>query len=1178
MAEGIGFGIGGQLMDLGWIAVFWVALGVTAGQAGEKGAQVGVEAGSAAASQPTTEATSQPTTAPTSGPAEHLEASAGRREEIQTKIQQVEAATNLDAAAKKSLLEVYTKALDQWRLAESWEAKADEYLRGREAGPSDLAAARERLKTLQDRPTSGPATTIPAASTSEALAKGLADAQTMLRKRQQEAGRLEEEAKQRADRRIAIPGLLADMNQRLEEVKKRLSAPVSAGVSPEMAEGQRQLALGERAALGAEIKTTEEELRFYDGRSEVLSALRDEAKLSAAEAERVVGQWQEEVNVQRRAKAEAQQRMAREEVSSVPEPVRAYAEANAALAKERSDLAKRLQLLAEESKSADQVLDELQQGLEELREKVKMPGMADYFGPLLRDKQSKLPDVRDYRRKGAARQAEISKTHVRILELEELRGTLTDMDSSVNEAVGTLLNDFSQADQEALSRAVRPLLESRRLVAGDLLNDYEKSLTMLIALNFSDGQVLARTEEFHQFLKEYMLWIRSEEPIFRARWPKDPAGEAQLWGKMGKGLIGNVGAQPFSYAAAGAAGWGLWWLRRRFRKAMVTITGRVSKAATDSFSETIRALICTGMACLFWPAAIWFFGNRVVASAVVSEEAWFELALAVANGANVAAAMTLAILFVAEMCKEKGLGNGHFRWLPGTTRFLRKEILRFYPILVICGFLVFTAENHPDSAWRNSVGRVVFGVWMLSVSLLQHRLFHPTGGMFAGRYQRKPSGWLYKLRYVMYVGFVILPVLLMMTAMSGYYYTAMQFRIRFGMLALIGFGVLLFYELIGRWVFVVQRKLALSEAIKKREAAESEKEEDRGEGVKVDEAALNLVAIGDQAKRLIRSLVAMGLILGVWFTWRDMFPAFRFLDRVVLWRVPIPEGITEGGLTHLPVTLASVLLAIIIGTVTVAAAKNIPGVLEMTVLQWLPLDAGGRYAATTIARYIIIVVGLTTGFGAIRIGWSQVQWMAAAVTVGLGFGLQEIFANFVSGLILLFERPIRVGDFVTVGTTEGVVTRIQMRATTITDWDRKELVVPNKEFITGQLINWTLSDPITRVVIPVGIAYGSDTNLARDLLLKAAKSCSYVLEEPPPSAIFLGFGASSLDFELRVFIVSRNHWANMIHEIHTAVDQAFREAKIEIAFPQRDIHVRSISGQWPIVEKGDASPAGGPGE
>ena len=193
------------------------------------------------------------------------------------------------------------------------------------------------------------------------------------------------------------------------------------------------------------------------------------------------------------------------------------------------------------------------------------------------------------------------------------------------------------------------------------------------------------------------------------------------------------------------------------------------------------------------------------------------------------------------------------------------------------------------------------------------------------------------------------------------------------------------------------------------------------------------------------------------------------------------------------------------------------------------------------------------------------QWLAAAITVGLGFGLQEIFANFVSGLIILFERQVRVGDAVTVGNISGKVARIQMRATTITDWDRKELIVPSKEFVTGQVLNWSLSDTILRAIIPVGVAYGSDTRLAYDTLLAAATENHNVLEDPEPTVRFVLFGESSLDFELRVFIPHPDLLLETKHELHMAIDQRFRDEGIEIAFPQRDIHIKSIVQEGGVV-------------
>jgi potassium efflux system protein len=175
--------------------------------------------------------------------------------------------------------------------------------------------------------------------------------------------------------------------------------------------------------------------------------------------------------------------------------------------------------------------------------------------------------------------------------------------------------------------------------------------------------------------------------------------------------------------------------------------------------------------------------------------------------------------------------------------------------------------------------------------------------------------------------------------------------------------------------------------------------------------------------------------------------------------------------------------------------------------------------------------------------------------VGIGFGLQEIVANFISGLIILFERPIRVGDVVTVGDTDGVVTKIRIRATTIRNGDRKELLVPNKEFITSRLLNWSLSDKVTRVMVTAGVAYGTDVERAHALLREAAEAHERVLADPKPVLSLAGFGDNSPTLILRAFIDDLDYRLATISDLHKAINRKFEQAGIVIAFPQRDLHL-----------------------
>jgi len=208
-------------------------------------------------------------------------------------------------------------------------------------------------------------------------------------------------------------------------------------------------------------------------------------------------------------------------------------------------------------------------------------------------------------------------------------------------------------------------------------------------------------------------------------------------------------------------------------------------------------------------------------------------------------------------------------------------------------------------------------------------------------------------------------------------------------------------------------------------------------------------------------------------------------------------------------------------------------------------------------QYSIVAIGVVMVFDLLGGSWTGIQWLVAALGVGIGFGLQEIVANFICGIILLFERPIRIGDIVTIGDTDGVVTKIRIRSTTIRNWDQKELLVPNKEFITGRLLNWTLSDPITRIVIPVGIAYGTDVAQAIKLVQEAASEHERVLEEPPTIVSLDAFADSSLTIVLRCFIGSMDYWRQTTSELHQSINSKFEAAGIVISFPQRDIHLNT---------------------
>ncbi|EPC1245274.1 miniconductance mechanosensitive channel MscM [Klebsiella pneumoniae] len=305
-------------------------------------------------------------------------------------------------------------------------------------------------------------------------------------------------------------------------------------------------------------------------------------------------------------------------------------------------------------------------------------------------------------------------------------------------------------------------------------------------------------------------------------------------------------------------------------------------------------------------------------------------------------------------------------------------------------------------------------------------------------------------------------------------------------------------------------------------------------------------------------LLMLIALLSVIVLWSEIHSAFGFLENISLWDV---TSTVQGVESLEPITLGAVLIAILVLIITTQLVRNLPALLELAILQHLDLTPGTGYAITTITKYLLMLVGGLVGFSMIGIEWSKLQWLVAALGVGLGFGLQEIFANFISGLIILFEKPIRIGDTVTIRDLTGSVTRINTRATTISDWDRKEIIVPNKAFITEQFINWSLSDSVTRVVLTVPAPVDADTEEVTKILIAAAHRCSLVIDTPAPEAFLVDLQQGIQIFELRIFAAEMGHRMPLRHEMHQLILAGFREHGIDMPFPPFQMRLESIDGR-----------------
>ena len=222
------------------------------------------------------------------------------------------------------------------------------------------------------------------------------------------------------------------------------------------------------------------------------------------------------------------------------------------------------------------------------------------------------------------------------------------------------------------------------------------------------------------------------------------------------------------------------------------------------------------------------------------------------------------------------------------------------------------------------------------------------------------------------------------------------------------------------------------------------------------------------------------------------------------------------------------------------------------------LDIGVSQSIGTIVRYLIIVLGLVVIFQSAGLNLSALGVLAGALGVGIGFGLQNIFNNFMSGLIILFERPIKVGDRVDVGEVSGDVIKIEARATTVLTNDNIAIIIPNSEFISSKVVNWSYTDRMIRFHIPVGVAYKEDPEKVKAILLEVAKANENVLNSPAPDVIFTNFGDSSINFELWVWTIKLINRPKVLQsQLYYAIFKAFRQHNVEIPFPQRDLHLRT---------------------
>lgn len=1118
----------------------------------------------------------------TEGPAAAASASAVVRE-LQRQLNAAKADESLPEALKQTTIEALERALEATNAAEVHVSQAAEWKRQLATAPTRLGEVQQQLTAAAARQ---PLNLDPTVE--------LEQVEALL---EQKVAALEEPDTGLKDRLTAIERKRARRTQRLEDIPGELNE-----VRAALANQEQILATAEWSNQPADIATVlqqaaEAEMLLLDRRRVALEVEQDwlqadeseqllrlerelidqEIRIADAEVELLQGR----VAVLRQQAADEQLRQAEALTDRLPPVLRPAAEINEQLARQNRELTEQQTELEADVTSTSDRLDQLTAEAIRIEDMVTAVGLTESIGLLLRKQRAQLTDVRQLRGRVAIREETVRDLRLQMFQLDEPTAALRSVDTAASRELAAIpeVQQGRVTMNDALREQMRQLLTTRKELYDEQLRLLNDVFRASVNLDTAELKLADRAAQYAEFIDERVLWIRTGAPYgLRQLRQIEPALEWCInpakWRDLGRRLLVDLQQHPWLSGTIGVLLIIGLVARRRIKFRLRELGAYACTPQCTTIVPTLLATLLTVLLAALWPLLAALIGWRLM---VLGRGDTFLRAV------GLAAMSTAAVVFPLEclrlLATRRGVGRLHFDWPDDRAAKVARHALGLLAIgapLVFALGLVVGSEREP---FTDALGRPLFMALCLSLAWTNWRLLHTWPSSSLDLWGGRVAGPLRGLA-------VGAPLVLFLLTASGYFYTALQLGVRAEWTIWLLLTLLMAQSVCLRSIVLARRRMAIERAAAPVGPKVMSQLRDTEGIFRLDEQAwpelkVDLSTIVEQLKSLLRAGLITFAFIGMWGIWSDILPALSVLDRWTLWTVaadgpadPASGGnatpaIGDAGTANSgasaalrsqgrPVTVASLGLAIVIFGLALFAAQNIPGLLETLILDRLNVDGGIHVAVISLVRYALALIGVVAACGQLGISWSSVQWLVAAATVGLGFGMQEIFANFVSGIIILFERPMRVGDVITIGETTGTVSRIRFRATTILDWDRKELVVPNKEFITGRLLNWTLSDKINRLVVKIGVAYGSDLQLVRRVLQEVLDGCEELLREPAPSITFEEFGASTLNLTIRGFLPDLEERLGTIDRLHEQIYQRFNEAGIELAFPQLDLHVKSL--------------------
>ena len=790
------------------------------------------------------------------------------------------------------------------------------------------------------------------------------------------------------------------------------------------------------------------------------------------------------------------------------------------------------------------VFDSLTQTQHTIEEQISALQGTLVLSRIIQQQKQKLPTNLNIQ--GLSKQ--IADLRVQIFDITQKRNELYDLDAYIAKVESDAGEKFTNTEKIQLTN----LLTERRKMSSDLIKSLNNQLNLAISLELTQQQITQISDQIQSKLEQQSFWVKSNNPInldWFAELPR--AFMAQVDGIVKKiGLPTNYSNLPYLLMyclGLFVVGGAIFKFKDRIKQRLSKINGEINRLKYDNQWNTPQALLLTAFLTL--SGTLWFLAVCQMLGFFFMKnptEFW--------DWSFSMAGYWWFFTFWLSLFRPNGIFVRHFEFSQqSAVRF--QSVIKRIVVAVVLLLNTSVFSNVTDYGLANDVIGQVNTIVSLLFCII---IIAPRFKNVLRSYEDEKKSHNHIIVKIVQFGLQIIPVGLVLLVALGYYYTALNL-IQHLINSYIAWCVWwLIRQVIYRGITVSSRRLAhrrLEEKLRQKQAGFNDGSiSDDVVVLNEKEEGLALNEVRSQLLRFADLFIWTALIGIFYYVWSDLVTVASYLREVTLWQ---QTTTTEAGIVMESITLFNLLVALVIVGITYVLVRNISGILEVLIFSRVKLSQGTPYTITTLLTYVLVSVGGAWAFATLGMSWSKLQWLFAALSVGLGFGMQEIFANFVSGIILLFERPIRVGDTVTINGVSGTVAKIRIRAITLIDFDRKEVIVPNKSFVTGQVTNWSLSNTITRLVISVGVAYNSDLELVKRLLLQAAYELPTVLKEPEPRALFLNFGASTLDHELRVYVGQISDRNDTLDLLNRRVNQLFKENNIDIAFNQLDIFIKN---------------------